>query len=107
MSFLPSVAHAEYRDGFRIQITFKDGTAGIVDFGAWLHGPIFEPLRDAAYFRRFFLEGGTVSWPTGADIAPETLYEAVTRRRSNKRPQSATAPHGIRKTRETVRRGRD
>ena len=47
-----------------------------VDFTAWLHGPVFEPQRDIAYFRRFFIEGGTVAWPNGADIAPETLYEA-------------------------------
>src|SRR6266705_1495769 len=66
MSFLPSVVHAEYRDGFRIQLTFNDGTAGTVDFRSWLDGPIFEPLRELAYFRRFFLEGGTVSWPNGA-----------------------------------------
>lgn len=26
-------------------------------------------------FQRFFLEGGTVAWPSGADVAPETLYE--------------------------------
>ena len=84
MNFLPFVVHAVYRDGFSIQLTFNDGTLGTVDFRSWLNGPVFEPLRDGAYFRRFFLEGGTVSWPNGADIAPETLYEAVAReQRSN------------------------
>ena len=85
MSFLPSVIHAEYRDEFRIRLTFNDGTAETVDFGEWLEGPVFEPLQDVAYFRRFFLEGGTICWPNGADIAPETLYEAASReKRSNK-----------------------
>ena len=85
MSFLSCVVHAEYRDEFRIQLTFNDGTTETVDFSEWLEGPIFEPLHDVAYFRRFFLEGGTVSWPNGADIAPETLYEAAaSERRSNK-----------------------
>src|SRR6266481_5894717 len=84
MSFLPVVVRTEYRDDFRIRLTFNDGTIKTVDFSEWLEGPVFEPLQDVAYFRRFFLEGGTVSWPNGADLAPETLYEAATRsRRSN------------------------
>jgi len=57
MNFLPGVVHAEYRDGFRIQLMFNDGTTETVDFSQWLEGPIFEPLQDVAYFRRFFLEG--------------------------------------------------
>lgn len=77
MKFLPIVVKADYRDGFRIDLTFNDDTKKTVDFSQWLNGPIFEPLRDASYFRRFFLDGGTVSWPNGADIAPETLYEAA------------------------------
>lgn len=77
MDVLPRVVEAEYRGEFRIRVAFSDGVAGTIDFSGWLHGPIFEPLQDPAYFARFFIEGGTVSWPNGADIAPETLHEQV------------------------------
>lgn len=75
METLPIVTSAEYRTGYMIDIVFNDGLESTVDFSRWLDGPVFEPLRDVAYFRRFFVEGGTVVWPNGADIAPETLYE--------------------------------
>jgi hypothetical protein len=76
MGVLPQVVQAEYRGRHRIHLWFGDGLEKTVDFAQWLHGPIFEPLKDAAYFQRFFLEAGTVTWPNGADIAPETLYAA-------------------------------
>lgn len=72
---LPSVVQADYRGGYRIHVVFNDGVEGIVDFSDWLSGPVFEPLQERAYFARFFVDGGTVAWPNGADIAPETLYE--------------------------------
>ena len=75
MKTLPSVTRAEYRGDYRIHLTFNDGLARTVDFSEWLYGPIFEPLKDTDHFQRFFIDGGTVSWPNGADIAPETLYE--------------------------------
>ena len=75
MQPLPAVVDAEYRGEFRIWIAFNDGIEGTVDFSEWLTGPVFEPLKDPAYFARFFLEGSTVAWPNGADIAPETLHE--------------------------------
>jgi hypothetical protein len=74
MEILPTVVDAEYRGEYRIHLTFNDGLEGTVDFSAWLHGPVFEPLKDPGYFQRFFLEGGTVTWPNGADVAPETLH---------------------------------
>jgi hypothetical protein len=85
MVFLPHVVRAEYEQAFQIRLTFNDGTEASVDFGEWLDGPVFEPLKDVDYFRKFFLDGGTVVWPNGADIAPETLYQAAQATRSNRR----------------------
>ena len=77
MTLLPSVVRAEYRGGFRIHLMFNDTTEGTVDFQPWLDGPVFESLKSVDYFKRFFIDGGTVAWPNGADIAPETLYETA------------------------------
>jgi Protein of unknown function (DUF2442) len=75
MNVLPTVVDTEYRGAFKIRLIFSDGVTGTIDFSDWLRGPIFEPLKDLDYFARFFIDGGTVAWPNGADIAPETLYE--------------------------------
>jgi hypothetical protein len=77
MNILPAVIRAEHVGGFQIRLFFNEGTMGIVDFGDWLEGPIFEPLREQSYFERFFVDGGAIAWPNGADIAPETLYDQV------------------------------
>ncbi len=73
MTFLPSVIRADYRGGFPIHLAFNDLSEGTVDFRPWLEGPVFEALKDPAYFGKFFVDGGTVAWPNGADIAAETL----------------------------------
>lgn len=75
MPGLPAVVHAEHRGEYRIHVVFSDHMEATVDFSSWLTGPVFEPLKDVEYFKRFFIDGGTVVWPNGADIAPESLYE--------------------------------
>ena len=75
MAALPEVIEAEYRGDYRIRLVFTDGVRGTVGFSDWLVGPVFDPLKDREYFARFSIEGGTVTWPNGADIAPETLHE--------------------------------
>jgi len=77
MKRLPCVVDAEYRGEYRIRVTFDDGLAALIDFRRWLNGPVFEPLNDVKFFKRFFLDGWTVAWPNGADVAPETLYECA------------------------------
>jgi len=70
------VVKVEACSTYSLDVTFKDGTRKRVNLLPLLEGPVFEPLRDPKYFARVELDpvAGTVVWPNGADIAPETLY---------------------------------
>lgn len=62
-----------------LRLTFADGLAGEVDVLARMRGPVFEHARSPEGFAEVFVdhETGTVVWPGGADLAPDTLYERV------------------------------
>ena len=74
MTILPQIIEARYVSGYCIELLFNTGLRKTVDFSHWLKGPVFEPLTNRTEFRKFFIAGGTVCWPNGADIAPETLF---------------------------------
>jgi hypothetical protein len=76
MWHLSDVIAIEYTSGYCYRITFDDKTSAVVDFSEYLDaGPVFASLRDMNLFKQAMIEGGTIAWPNGADIAPETLYE--------------------------------
>jgi hypothetical protein len=65
--------------GFRVHLSFEDGTQKEVDLDPYLHGPIFEPIRnDPAVFCAMKVDGGTIAWDNGADIDPDVLYYGLT-----------------------------
>jgi hypothetical protein len=65
-------------DNYQLELTFEDGTSGVVSLKDRLFGPVFEPLRDPALFRQVSVdEFGAVCWPNGADLAPDALYEKL------------------------------
>lgn len=73
---LNEVTKIKYLRGHVYRIRFDDGLEGDVDFSEHIgRGPVFEPLADLDFFRQAHIEGGTIAWANGADIAPETLYE--------------------------------
>jgi hypothetical protein len=62
---------------YSLILSFSDGTNKRVNMRDWLYGPLFEPFRDPDVFSQVGIEedGETISWPNGADFAPEFLYE--------------------------------
>ena len=73
----PRLCGAEYLREYKILVTFEDGKNGLIDLEHEFRGEVFEPLRDIDLFRRFRFDAklDTIVWPTGADLAPEYLYE--------------------------------
>jgi hypothetical protein len=76
---MPDVIEVRYVRDYTVWVKFEDGVQGDVDISRSFKGPVFEPLRDHEYFKQVRVNAdlGTIVWPNGADVAPETLYERV------------------------------
>lgn len=80
---LVRVTSAKYVSGHTLLIGFDDGVSAEIDFSSWINRyPFFSELRDISYFKKFEADGWTVSWPNGADIAPETLHAIAVKQSS-------------------------
>lgn len=80
---LYDLVRAEYLENYLVKVKFEDGKEGVVDFQDYAKsGGIFDLLKDISYFKKFRINGdiGTICWPNGADVAPETLYAKIQRR---------------------------
>lgn len=62
-----------------LRLAFADGLTGEVHVLDRMRGPVFEDARTPEGFAMVTVdpETGTVTWPGGADLAPDTLYERV------------------------------
>ena len=74
------VKEARYVDGYRLHITFNTGESAVVDFSQLIADiPKAASLQDVQQFKSFYLdEWPTLAWPSGFDIAPESLYQMAT-----------------------------
>lgn len=77
---LHRVTNVEPLPDLKLRVAFDDGEVGIVDITAIVKfSGVFEPLRDPAFFRQVSIHprAHVVTWPNGADLDTETLYELV------------------------------
>ena len=70
------VSGVEQLGGYRLRLSFSDGSVGEHDFRPLIEegGAMVEPLRDPAYFARVFVEMGIPTWPNGFDLDAIKLH---------------------------------
>ena len=75
----PDITHASVVRHGVLELTFADGLSGVVEVLPRMWGPVFQRARTEEGFAEAYVdtETGTVAWPGGADLAPDTLYERV------------------------------
>ena len=68
--------------GTRLWLRFDDGQEGELDLVAELEGTVFRPLQDPTLCMRVAIDPDTrtITWPNGADFAPEFLASLLTQR---------------------------
>jgi len=77
LDYLPQVASVRHVREHTLWVRFTDGLEGEVDLHDGLKGVIFDSIRDPADFRQARVEQGVVTWPSGVDWAPESMYERL------------------------------
>jgi hypothetical protein len=70
----PRVTAVTPLDGHALLLQFSDGDQRRMDVRPYLTYPVFERLREPAFFALAKADHGTVSWPTGIDLDPDSVY---------------------------------
>ena len=75
----PDITHVTVVRHGVLRLTFADGLTGELDVLERMRGSVFAHARTPDGFAQVAVdeETGTIVWPGGADLAPDTLYERV------------------------------
>ena len=70
----PRVLEATAIEGHKLKLFFDNEERGFYDCSPLLNFGVFQELQDKSYFKKVKAVDGTVVWPHGQDICPDTLY---------------------------------
>ena len=63
------------QEDYKLLVAFENREQRIYNAAPLLCKPVFMPLKDIEFFKRFTIKFNTIEWENGADFAPEYLYE--------------------------------
>jgi len=70
----PRVSKVVPIEKYKLLLTFTNNEKGIYDCSDLLDFGIFKELKEENYFNKVSVKHGTIFWPHGQDICPDTLY---------------------------------
>ncbi|MBI5400061.1 DUF2442 domain-containing protein [Candidatus Saganbacteria bacterium] len=64
---------------YKVNVRFSDGLEGIVDLSDLVGKGVFKSWKDPKQFALVVIDPQThtLSWPSGIDLCPDSLYEEV------------------------------
>ena len=68
------VKKARHLNDYVIEFTFNNGEIKALDLSDKLNKPVFEPLKNISFFKKFRMNPFTIEWENGADFSPDYLY---------------------------------
>ena len=75
MYIVPNPIEVKALENYDLYIKFEDGKEKIYNVKHLLETILFySKLKDKEYFKNVKIDGNTVTWEQGEDIAPENLY---------------------------------
>lgn len=83
---LLKVSNVEYISGYKLSVSFTDGSKLICDLSQVLQSGVFQALQDITRFKSFSVNDGVVEWPGELDIAPEYLFKIGTPAAGGQKP---------------------
>jgi len=74
----PRVKAVRARQEFVLELHFDNDEVRIFDMQPYLAVGVFQELRDAQKFAEVQTSLGSIAWPSGQDLCPDTLYRKST-----------------------------
>ncbi|MEZ4631250.1 MAG: DUF2442 domain-containing protein [Deinococcales bacterium] len=70
----PRVKDVAVLESYQLKLEFNNGEIKVYDCTPLLDFGVFKELKNVHYFNLAKVLDGTVAWPHGQDICPDTLY---------------------------------
>jgi len=65
--------------GYRIEVAYPDGTAGVIDMSGSVGKGVFLPLQDEAFFKTVHIGNfGQIAWSEDLEICSDAAYLEIT-----------------------------